>query len=274
MKIKSIFHYVPHLIMIIFILLTLYPILFAISNSFKELSNAYTSTGNLIPNPFTIDNYVQLFDTIPLLKIILNTFIIASTVTVFKILFSFLAAYAIVFFNFKYKKLTYFSLISTIFIPFTVTMIPNYIIMSKFGLTDSVWGVIIPQLADAIGIFMLTQSMRNIPKSLMDAANLDNISTFFKMKDIILPLVKPAIASTSIWFFILSWNEYIWPVLMLKSKENYTLPLALKLFVSAEGGTNFTVAMALSVITMIIPLTLYLVFQRYIIETFTSSGVK
>lgn len=266
--------YLSHTMIIAFILIAVYPILFAVSNSFKHLSDAYASTINLIPNPFTLENYQGLYETIPLFQITLNTLVIASIITIFKVVTSFLAAYAFTYFHFKFKRTTYFLLISTIFIPFTVTMIPNYLIISHFGLIDSIWGVILPQLADAIGIFMLTQAMRNIPKPLIEAAQIDNISTFHIMKDHVLPIVRPAITSTAIWFFILSWNDYVWPLLMLRSRENFTLPLALQLFVSSEGGTNFTVAMALSVITMAIPLILYLMFQRYIINTFSSSGIK
>ena len=94
------------------------------------------------------------------------------------------------------------------------------------------------------------------------------------MTDIVLPLVKPAIISTGIIFYINSWNEYVWPVLILKSTENYTLPLALQMFVSSEGGTDFTTAMAVSILTILIPLVLYLIFQRQIISTFATSGVK
>ena len=267
-------HYFWHILIIVFIIIAIYPILFAVSNSFKHLNDAFTSTINLIPNPFTFENYQRLHETIPLLKITLNTFVIASIITAFKIVTSFLAAYALTYFNFRFKKTTYFLLISTIFIPFTVTMIPNYLIISHFNLIDSVWGVILPQLADAIGIFMLTQAMRNIPKPLIEAAQIDNISTFNIMKDHVLPIVRPALTSTAIWFFILAWNDYVWPLLMLRSRDSYTLPLALQLFVSSEGWTNFTVAMALSVITMAIPLILYLIFQRYIINTFSSSGIK
>ncbi|QQD84782.1 MULTISPECIES: carbohydrate ABC transporter permease [unclassified Jeotgalicoccus] len=271
MKIRQ---FIWHILIIIFIVVALYPILFAVSNSFKHLNDAFVSTINLIPNSFTLENYQGLYETIPLFKITLNTFVIASIITFFKIVTSLLAAYALTYFNFKFKKATYFLLISTIFIPFTVTMIPNYLIVSHFDLIDSVWGVILPQLADAIGIFMLTQAMRNIPKPLIEAAQVDNISTFNIMKDHVLPIVRPALTSTAIWFFILAWNDYVWPLLMLRSRDSYTLPLALQLFVSSEGGTNFTVAMALSVITMAIPLILYLIFQRYIINTFSSSGIK
>lgn len=186
-------HYFWHILIIVFIIIAIYPILFAVSNSFKHLNDAFTSTINLIPNPFTFENYQRLHETIPLFKITLNTFVIASIITAFKIVTSFLAAYALTYFNFRFKKTTYFLLISTIFIPFTVTMIPNYLIISHFDLIDSVWGVILPQLADAIGIFMLTQAMRNIPKPLIEAAQIDNISTFNIMKDHVLPIVRPHI---------------------------------------------------------------------------------
>ena len=89
-----------------------------------------------------------------------------------------------------------------------------------------------------------------------------------------IPLVRPSIISTGIIFFINSWSEYVWPVLILKSKENYTLSLALQMYISAEGGTEFTIAMAVSVLTMLIPLVLYIIFQRYIINTFAASGLK
>lgn len=160
------------------------------------------------------------------------------------------------------------------FIPFTVTMIPNYMTISAMGFRDNIIGVILPQMADALGIFLIRQAMRTIPKSLIEYAHLEDIGNMRTIKDIVIPLTKPAITSTGIIFFINSWNEYVWPVLILKSKENYTLSLALQMFISSEGGTEFTIAMAVSVLTMIIPLILYIVFQKYIIDTFSFSGIK
>ena len=116
--------------------------------------------------------------------------------------------------------------------------------------------------------------MRGIPRALIEAARMENVKNLKIMRDIIIPLVRPSIISTGIIFFINSWNEYVWPVLILKSKENYTLSLALQMYISAEGGTEFTIAMAVSVMTMVIPLALYILFQRYIINTFAMSGIK
>ncbi|GIN84606.1 ABC transporter permease [Heyndrickxia sporothermodurans] len=274
MKIKRSVSIPWHLIFILTICILIFPVIFAIGTSFKPLEDAYNNALNFIPLHPTLENYFTFFESVNVVRITLNTFIIASVVTIFKLATSFLAAYAFVFFDFKGKNALYFLLISTIFIPFTVLMIPNYLMITDMGLADSIWGVILPQLADAVGIFLIRQSMKTIPYSLIEVARLDHLGHAQIMKDIVLPLVKPAVTSTGIWFFIHAWNEYVWPVLILKNVDQYTLPLALQMYISSEGGTNFTVAMAVSVITMIIPLTLYLVFQRFIIGTFTSSGIK
>ncbi|EGQ21006.1 SN-glycerol-3-phosphate ABC superfamily ATP binding cassette transporter, membrane protein [Sporosarcina newyorkensis 2681] len=263
-----------HFIFMVTVLVMVFPIIYAFGMSFKPLEDAYNNVLNILPINASLENYRTLFASLPVLKITMNTFVVASVATVFKLVTSFLAAYAFVYFKFKGKEVIYFLLIGTIFIPFTVTMIPNYLIISEIGMLDSVWGVILPQLADAVGIFLIHQAMKNIPVSLIEVARLDNMGHGRIMKDIVLPLVRPAVTSVGIWFFIGTWNEFVWPVLVLKTTENYTLPLALQMFISSEGGTNFTVAMAVSVITMIIPLILYLTFQKYIIGTFTSSGIK
>lgn len=250
------------------------PILFALGTSLRRLPDVYDNVLAFIPLQPVFDNYIKLMDRLPLLRIVMNTFTIATTVTVAKLVISFLAAYAFVYFDFRAKKSSYFLFISSIFIPFTVTMIPNYLMINRMGLGDNIFGVVFPLVADATGILLMNQAMRNIPYSLIEVAKLDNISDWRIMKDIIVSLIRPQLTSTGIWFFINSWNEFVWPSLFLKTEENFTLPLALQLFMSAEGGTDFTVAMAISVITMSIPLLLYLVFQKYIIGTFTSAGIK
>lgn len=263
-----------HLFLVVVVFLLLMPIVFAISNSFKTMQEAFNTVFQVIPLHPTLENYRHVFDKLPFVKITLNTFLIASTVTIFKTITGLLAAYAFVYFRFKGKGFLYFIMLSTLFIPFTVTMIPNYLLISKIGLRDRIWGVALPQLADVLGIFLLRQAMRGIPLALIEAARMENIRHMKIMRDIVIPLVRPSIISSGIIFFINSWNEYVWPVLILKSKENYTLSLALQMYISAEGGTEFTIAMAVSVLTMLIPLVLYIIFQRYIINTFAASGLK
>ena len=167
-----------HVFLILFTILIIYPVLFGLGNSFKPLSEAYQTTLNIIPKIFTVENYQTFFDSLPVLKITMNTFIIASVSAIVKLITSFLAAYALVFFKVRGKEIVYFLLISTIFIPFTVTMIPNYFVdFRSIGLNDSIWGVILPQLADAIGIFLITQSMRGYSNpSLIEVAAIGQFS--------------------------------------------------------------------------------------------------
>lgn len=256
------------------VLIWLFPIIFAFGTSFRPLQDVYANVLNIIPLRPTLENYQALFDRLPMIKIIMNTFTIATSVTVLKLVTSFLAAYAFVYFEFRAKNLIYFIFIASIFIPFTMTMVPNYLMLSQMGINDNVLGVIFPMAADATGILLLVQAMRGIPYSLIEVAHLDKIGDGRIMKDLILPIIRPQITAAGIWFFVNSWNEFVWPSIILRSTENYTLPLALQMFISAEGGTNFSVAMAVSVVTMSIPLVLYLIFQKYIIGTFTSAGIK
>lgn len=262
------------IIFIVIIIGWLFPVIFALGTSFRPLQDVYNNVLNIISLNPTIENYVTLFDRLPMFRIIGNTFIIATAVTLLKLFISFLASYAFVYFDFKGSKLFYAVLISTIFIPFTVTMIPNYLMFARVGINDNILGVILPQVADAAGILLVNQAMRTIPYSLIEVAQLENVGDRRIMTDIVLPMIRPQVTSFGIWFFVNSWNEFVWPSIILRSTENYTLPLALQMFISSEGGTNFSVAMAVSVVTMSIPLILYLIFQKHIIGSFRSSGIK
>ena len=262
-----------HIPLAVLVAISLVPILFAALYSLKSLQDIYSDAG-LLGTGFTLDNFREIARALPIGRITLNTLTVAVIVTACKLVTSVLAAYAFVFTSFRGKTALYFLLISTIFIPFTVTMIPNYITVSRLDLFDNVLGIALPQLADATGIFLLRQTMRSIPKSLIEIAQLDGVSRMRTLWDIILPICRPSIVATGIIFFINSWNEYVWPTLILRTEENYTLSLAMQLFSSAEGGTDFTVVMAMAVVSMLIPVLLYLIFQRYIMSTFASSGIK
>lgn len=273
MKIKkgTLFTY---LLLLLLVAVMLYPILFAVANSFKTQRELYGDVLSLWPKAPTLENYHTIVTRIDYFRVVMNTLTIATIVMVFKIVTSFIVAYAFVFLRFPGKNILYFVLISTMFIPFTVTMIPNYITISKLGLTDNIYGVLLPQLSDAMGIFLLRQQMRSVPAALFEVAKLEKTPHWRIMTTLILPIIRPAVISTSIMFFINSWNEYVWPTLILKSKENFTLSLALQQFVGAEGSPDMAISMAMATATMIIPLILFTCCQRYIMSTYASSGIK
>lgn len=244
------------------------------SLSFKENEYIFLEPLKLFSNKSNIKNYIYILNNIPIFKYFFNTFFISAIITFGKIISSVLAAYVFAFKDFKHKRKIISLYFITCFIPFTITMIPNYLTISKMGLLNNPFGVIIPQLADASGIFFILQNMRSIPKSLIEVSLIEDISEEKTLFFLIIPMIKNSLIAISILFFINSWNEYFWPLIILSDKENYTLSLALQMFISSEGGNNWGITMALSCLSIIFPILLYSLSQRKIMESFTKSGIK
>ncbi|MBQ3113009.1 MAG: carbohydrate ABC transporter permease [Phascolarctobacterium sp.] len=263
-----------HVFLVVAIFLTLWPIVFMISTSLKDLNQVFESTLNPLPWPVTFDNYTTVLGNFPLFTYIWNTFFIAAMVTISKTVTSVMAAFAFVYYDFKYKESLFNGMLLTFFIPITVLIMPNYLMMAKLGLLNTPWGVMLPCLVDGMGVFLMRQTMRSVPKALLEAAVLDGAKPRQVLTKVILPLIKPALLANSILFFINSWNEYFWPLLILQDKDTYTLPLALQMFISAEGGSEWGIAMAVATLTSLPPLILYGFCQKFIINTFMNSGVK
>lgn len=263
-----------HILLGLAVFVMLWPIVFMISTSFKDLNQVFESTLNPLPFPPTLDNYTLVLKDFPIFTYIWNTFFIAIIVTISKILTSIFAAFAFVYYSFKGKEFIFNSMLLTFFIPVTVLIMPNYLLVAKLGLLDTPWGVILPGLVDGMGIFLMRQTMRGVPKALLEAAILDGAKPHQILFKVIMPLIKPTAFAISILFFINSWNEYFWPLLVLQDKDNLTLPLALQMFISAEGGSEWGVAMAVATLTSLPPLLLYIFCQKFIINTFMQAGVK
>lgn len=263
-----------HILLLAAVFLMLWPIVFMISTSFKDLNQVFESTLNPLPWPMTFENYTSVLSNFPLFTYVWNTFFIAAIITLSKAATSILAAFAFVYYDFKYKETIFNGMLLTFFIPITVLIMPNYLLMAKLDLLDTPWGVILPCLVDGMGIFLMRQTMRCIPKPLLEAAVLDGAKPHQILFKVVLPLIKPSVLAISILFFINSWNEYFWPLLILQDKEHYTLPLALQMFISAEGGSEWGIAMAVATLTSLPPLILYCFCQKFIINTFMQSGVK
>ena len=263
-----------HVFLVVAIFLTLWPIVFMISTSLKDLNQVFEYTLNPMPWPVTFDNYTTVLGNFPLFTYIWNTFFIAAMVTISKTVTSVMAAFAFVYYDFKYKESIFNGMLLTFFIPITVLIMPNYLMMAKLGLLNTPWGVMLPCLVDGMGVFLMRQTMRSVPKALLEAAVLDGAKPRQVLTKVIMPLIKPALLANSILFFINSWNEYFWPLLILQDKDTYTLPLALQMFISAEGGSEWGIAMAVATLTSLPPLILYGFCQKFIINTFMNSGVK
>ena len=274
MKINWKGNYFWHLLLIVALVIELWPLFFMLSTSLKTMDQIFQSTLSLIPAKPVLSNYLYVINNVSLGRYIGNTLLIACGITVAKTVTSLLAGFAFVYYDFPGKEKLFNALLLTFFIPITVIMMPNYLFMSKLHLLNTPWGVMLPQLADGMGIFLMRQSIRSIPKPLLEAGRLDQAGPFVILRRIILPLIKPSVIAMAIVFFINSWNDYFWPLLILHDKPTYTLPLALQMFISAEGGSEWGIAMAVAMLTALPPLLLYLACQRFIINTFMQSGVK
>ena len=244
-----------HLLLLCAVFLILMPIVFAVSNSFKTMQDAFNTVFQIIPARPTVQNYIHVFSKLPFLRITMNTFLIAATVTAFKTVTSLFAAYSFVYFDFRGKGILYFIMLATMFIPFTVTMIPNYLMISKIGLSDKIWGVALPQLADVLGIFLLRQSMRGIPRALIEAARMENVKNLKIMRDIIIPLVRPSIISTG----ITGSPAASWPSGALSSTWNPSMPARYPTVSSTCSGPMFRIRMPMRTSTLFIIATCFMV---------------
>ncbi len=261
-------------LLLIAVILSLWPVVFMLSASFKELNQVFQSPLNPLPFPPTLENYTTVLSRFPIMQFVGNTFFIAFFVTVFKVLTSLLAGFAFVYYRFKGREMLFNCMLMTFFIPVTVLIMPNYLFMSHLGLLNTPYGVILTEIADGMGIFLMRQAMRSIPRALLESAVLEGAGAMRILRSIVFPLVRPSVIAVGIMFFINSWNEYFWPLLILKDKSQYTLSLALQMFISAEGGSEWGIAMAVAVLTSLPPLMLYMVCQKFILNTFMQAGVK
>ena len=243
-------------------------------SSFKQQKDIFTAGIRLLPKKWIDSNYQSVFNKLDVPRLLYNSLFVAGLTMTLKMLTSILAAYGLVFVPNRHTSRIFYFFVVTMFVPFSVIMLPNYLTLSKLNLINTLVGVVLPQLADATAIFRIRQAMRCVPKSLIEAARLDKVPHMTCLRKIVLPLVRPAVVSMAIFLFVNSWNEYFWPLLILRSNELQTITLATKYYSGTEGSTGWGNVMALASISIALPLVLYLFAQRTIISTFMSSGIK
>ena len=273
MKIKTT-DILSHLMLVIVLIGLFLPLIWMLATSLKSPEQIFSGDLSPIPKPATLTNYISVIESLPFLRYTWNTFFIATVVTAGKLLTSLLAAYGFTQFKFRGRDGFFYVCLLAVFVPFTVTMMPNYLFLSRMGWLNTYAGAILPNLVDGLGIFLMRQSLRSIPASLVEAAKLDGIGHAKILFRIIIPVIRPSLVALGILFFINSWNEYFWPLLVLNDKSMYTLPVALQAFTNMEGGTDWGSMMAAASLTSFPPLIAYLITQKQVVDTFVQSGIK
>lgn len=261
-------------LLIIIAILMLFPLLWLVSTSFKSAGeDIFTFPPQFIPQQFTFENFTLVWQNYPFGRYLLNSSITAVLTVILNLLFCSLAAYPLARLNFKGKDLIFALVIATIMIPFQIVMIPLYIFAVQFGLRNNYLGIILPNLASAFGIFLLRQAFQGVPKELEEASRIDGCSEIGIWWHIMLPAVRPATITLAIFVFIGAWSDFLWPLIILDRPEYYTLPLGVAGLASSLD-LNWRFIAAGSVISIAPVLLLFLLLQRYIIPSDTSSGVK
>ncbi|WP_373419205.1 carbohydrate ABC transporter permease [Candidatus Enterococcus wittei] len=244
-----------------------------ISASFKTNNDVFSVPIQWIPKDWHPDNYSVIWTRIPLLTFFKNTAILSIIITLIQLFTSSFAAYGFSKMHFKGKNLLYLAYIGTIAVPWQSYMIPQFILMRQFGLTDTLLSLILLQAFSAFGVFLLKQYYSSIPDSLCESARIDGLTEWGIYRKIILPLTKPALASLTIITFVNTWNDYMGPFIYLTSTENKTIQLGLKMFVGLYD-TEYALIMAAAVLSVLPVAIVFLTMQKYFVEGIASSGVK
>jgi sn-glycerol 3-phosphate transport system permease protein len=260
-----------HIVMVVLSIFCLFPVYWMIVTSLRPANATFETT--LWPTAASLDNYVYALNAIPIVRMLLNTFLISAIVTVIQLLTGLLAAYSFARWRFKFDTLVYSAIALTWLVPFQVVMIPNYLLVARMGLLDNIAALILPHFSSALAIMLLVQSMRGFPKEVIEAARMDGARNWRILWEVMTPNLRGTIASLAILIFISTWNEYFWPLLLTRTPENSVIQIGIQMFMTSEG-TAWGPLMAASTMASLPILLIYLVLQRQVIQSFMKSGIR
>lgn len=268
------------------------PIIIAIFTSFKSLQDISANPNTLLPREWSLENYVTAWNSTPFARYLLNSFIQSGVIVVCQVVFSILAAFAFSFLQFRGRNLMFYLILGSLMVPFQLTFIPNFILVSELpqnclalfgeGATfcnyvgaNTYFGLTVPFLASAFGVFLLRQFFLSLPKDLHDSAMIDGASNFRFLWQIVVPLSKGSISAFSIFAFLSAWSQYLWPLIITNDTNMRTVQIGIRFFLAnQERGTNWGALMAGAVIVMLPTLLLFLIANRQLVKGIAMTGLK
>jgi len=263
---------IKYALLIIVLLIMIAPLLWMFLMSFTSPGSSI-SFSEILNIEFTLQNYIDLFETSNMGRFLFNSAFVGLTVTLGNILFCFMVGYTLARYRYIVNKLLFVSVIIILMIPAHIVIIPLYVLMVKAGLYDSYWALILPWLVNPIGIFLVKQYIETIPPSMEEAARMDGSGEFGVIFKIIMPLCKPALAVLAIQVFFTNWNSFLFPFILTQNEAIRTLPVALALY-QGHQAIDWQHLMAGSTIAVIPVLVLFLIMQRQIVSGITAGGIK
>jgi putative chitobiose transport system permease protein len=255
-------------------LIMVFPLLWLVSTSFKgPLENLLATPPRLLPQQPTLANYREVWRTNPFGQYFLNSAIVAVLTVAANLLLCSLAAYPLARLSFVGRDALLALIVATIMIPFQVVMIPLYILAVNWGLRNTYFGLVLPYLASAFGIFLMRQAFQGVPKELEEAARMDGCSDLGIWWNVMLPATRPALVTLGIFVFIGTWGEFLWPLILLDRPERYTLPLGVARL-AGSFSLDWRLVAAGSILSVLPAILVFVLLQRYIVPTEAGSGVK
>lgn len=262
-----------YLVLLLITVVTLLPLVWMFSASFKLDSEVFSVPIQWIPKTFHFENYVRIWQKIPFGRFTFNSFKLTIIVTFIQVLTCSFAAYGFSKCKFRGRDTLFLCYIATIAIPWQIYMLPQYSLMQKLHLVDTHLGYILMQSFAAFGVFLLRQFYQSVPNELIEAARIDGLSEYGCYFRIVLPLAKPAIATLTIFTFVNTWNDFMGPMIYFNSEANKTIPLGIRMFIG-QYSSEYQLIMAASVVALLPILILYVFCQRFFVQGIATSGLK
>lgn len=262
-----------YVVSIVLAVIALIPFLWMISTSLKSRGALMSIPIEWIPSEPTLDGYAKVFSRFPFLRTIGNSLLISVAYTLITLISASMAAFAFAKLRFRGSGAILSVYIATMMIPTQVTMIPLFVVMNRLGLIDSYASVILPSMFKPFAVFLLVQQMKTIPNDYIDAARIDGAGLFQTYRKVALPLCIPTLATLAVTTFMESWNDYLWPLLMLTDRNKMTLPIALSTL-NGQYSTEYNVLMAGSLISMVPIIIIYIAAQKQFKSGLMAGGIK
>jgi putative chitobiose transport system permease protein len=271
---------IQYAILVLLVLLSILPFVWLLSTALKSPDeNIFAYPPQFIPAHPTLDNFVSVWQKVPMFWFFVNSIIVTLLTIFFNITLSVMAAYPLARMRFKGQGTIFFSILATMMIPFQVLMIPLYLICLKLSLTDSAgiingWlGLVLPFAVSGFGIFFVRQALVTLPKELEESAVLDGCNSLQILWHILLPLIRPTLATLAVFAFMATWGEFLWPSIILSEPSHFTLPVGLVQLQSAFSS-DWKLIAAGTLLSMVPILAFFFALQKYFVSGATSGAVK
>ena len=270
---RSLYTVAIYTVLIAAVIVALLPFGYVLSTSFKSTMALFAYPPDWLPNEPTLDNYRNLIERYPFWRWLLNSFIVAGSVTVIKLVFDSMAGYAFAKMSFPGKDALFLVVLISLMVPFASLLIPTFIIVRELGLLNTYWGLILPGLASPIGIFMMRQFIESLPNDLENAARLDGCSEFQIYRRVVLPLVKPGLVVLGVFTFMVQWTSYLWPLVAATRPEMATLTVGARSLTS-DFTQDWGLNSAAAVLSMLPMFLVFIFLQRFFIAGSISGALK